>query len=115
MHTSPGDGPRAARRRDADGRIADEKIDEKIDDEIDEGSRGASAMLDRLEASLAAQRQLLDDVRHELRTPLTIVRGHLETMDVLDATDVEHTRRIAIAELERMDHLIDDIDLLAAI
>ena len=39
------------------------------------------AMLDRLEATFAAQRQLHDDVGHELRTPLTVMRGNLELLD----------------------------------
>jgi len=62
-----------------------------------------------------AQRRLLDDVRHELKTPITIVRGHLELMDAADPADVEATRELGIAELDRMTRLIGDIDLLAAI
>jgi two-component system, OmpR family, sensor kinase len=72
-------------------------------------------MLDRLEGSVDVQRQLLDDVRHELKTPITIVRGHLEMMDVRDVADVETTREIGIAELDRMTRLVEDIDLLATV
>ena len=70
-------------------------------------------MLDRLEASLASQRALLDDVGHELRTPLTVIRGHLELMDAADPADVAGTRALVLDELERMRRLVDDLLTLA--
>lgn len=84
-------------------------------DDITDLTRTVNSMLDRLEVSVGTQRQLLDDVRHELKTPITIVRGHLELMDPGDAADVEATREIGIAELDRMSRLVEDIDLLAAV
>lgn len=84
-------------------------------DDISDLSRTVNSMLDRLEGSVDVQRQLLDDVRHELKTPITIVRGHLELMDPRDAADVESTRDIGMAELDRMTRLVDDIDLLATV
>lgn len=84
-------------------------------DDISDLSRTVNSMLDRLEGSVDVQRQLLDDVRHELKTPITIVRGHLELMDSKDSSDVESTRDIGIAELDRMTRLVDDIDLLATV
>lgn len=84
-------------------------------DDIADLSRTVNSMLDRLEGSVDVQRQLLDDVRHELKTPITIVRGHLEMMDPNDAADVETTREIGIAELDRMTRLVNDIDLLATV
>lgn len=84
-------------------------------DDITDLTRTVNSMLDRLEGSVDVQRQLLDDVRHELKTPITIVRGHLELMDATDTADVENTREIGIAELDRMTRLVDDIDLLAAV
>lgn len=77
-------------------------------------SQTVNSMLDRLEGSVDSHRQLLDDVRHELKTPITIVRGHLEIMDAFDQTDVDATRAIGIAELDRLSRLVEDIDLLAA-
>jgi two-component system, OmpR family, sensor kinase len=71
-------------------------------------------MLDRLQGSMTAQRQLLDDVGHELRTPITIVQGHLELQDPSDAEDVESVRSIALDELDRMRLLVDDLVTLAA-
>jgi len=72
-----------------------------------------NSMLDRLEAAVRDQRDLLDDVGHELRTPITIVRGHLELMDAADPDDVAGTRALAIDELDRMRLLVDDLLLLA--
>lgn len=83
------------------------------DDEIADLTASVNSMLDRLAMSVAAQRQLLDDVRHELKTPITIVRGHLETMNSDDSDDVRETRDLGISELDRLSRLVDDIDALA--
>lgn len=91
------------------------RIPAQGNDDISDLTRTVNSMLDRLEGSVDVQRQLLDDVRHELKTPITIVRGHLELMDPHDAADVETTRDIGIAELDRMTRLVEDIDLLAAV
>ncbi len=91
------------------------RIPARGNDDISDLTRTVNSMLDRLEGSVGAQRQLLDDVRHELKTPITIVRGHLEMMDAGDAGDVQATRDIGIAELDRLTRLVEDIDLLAAV
>ena len=70
-------------------------------------------MLDRVQTSVEAQRNLLDDVGHELRTPIAVVRGHLELTDPADPEDVRQTQLLAIDELDRMGVLIDDLILLA--
>ncbi|WP_146080842.1 cell wall metabolism sensor histidine kinase WalK [Pseudoclavibacter sp. RFBB5] len=72
-----------------------------------------NGMLDRLDGSLTAQRQLLDDVRHELKTPITIVRGHFEILDPTDPAETRETVALALDELDRMSELIDDIEALA--
>ena len=82
-------------------------------DDISELTGTVNDMLDRLDAALTGQRQLLDDVRHELKTPITIVRGHLELLDSASASDVRATRALAIDELDRMSRLVDDIEALA--
>lgn len=84
-------------------------------DGVGDLSQTVNAMLDRIEISVDSQRQLLDDVRHELKTPITIIRGHLEIMDAANPADVEATRTIGLAELDRMNRLVEDIDLLAAV
>jgi two-component system OmpR family sensor kinase len=90
------------------------RVPEDGDHEFADLSRTMNSMLDRLEASVSSQRQLLDDIRHELKTPITIVRGHLEMMDVDDRADVIAIREMGISELDRMTRLVDDIDLLSS-
>ncbi|AWB92753.1 sensor histidine kinase [Aeromicrobium chenweiae] len=82
-------------------------------DDLSDLQRTFNAMLDRLEAAFAAQRQLLDDAGHELRTPLTVLRGHLEVLDVDDPEDVAATRALLLDEIDRMSRLVDDLLMLA--
>ncbi|YAL82451.1 sensor histidine kinase [Dermacoccaceae bacterium W4C1] len=83
------------------------------DTEISDLARTFNRMLDRLEDAFTGQRQFLDDAAHELRTPLTIMRGNLEVLDPRDLEDVEATREIEIAEIDRMRRIVDDLLLLA--
>lgn len=98
-------------------RIRDTDLSARIpaggNDDVSELARTVNAMLDRLEAAFAMQREFLDDAGHELRTPITIVRGHLELMREGDPADVAETRALALDELDRMHRLVDDLVLLA--
>ncbi|MGC3953857.1 MAG: HAMP domain-containing sensor histidine kinase [Propionicimonas sp.] len=98
-------------------RITETDISQRIpvrgNDDLSALAGTVNGMLDRLEAAVGAQRDLLDDVGHELRTPLTIVRGHLELMDARDAEDVTATRALVLDELDRMRRLVDDLLTLA--
>lgn len=87
-------------------------IDDQSDDLV-EVSRSFNSMVDRMEAAFASQYQLLDDAGHELRTPVTIVQGHLDVMNPDDPGDVRETRDLALAELDRMKRLTNDLVLLA--
>ncbi|MGW6175249.1 sensor histidine kinase [Arthrobacter sp. NPDC055138] len=97
--------------------ITDADLTQRIpvggNDDVSALTRTFNDMLGRLEASMIAQRQLLDDVGHELRTPITILQGHLELQDSRDPVDVESVRGIALDELDRMRLLVDDLVLLA--
>lgn len=103
--------------RDTAQRISDTDLSDRIPvtgtDDVSDLARTVNAMLDRLEAAFATQREVLDDAGHELRTPITIVRGHLELMDPGDSDDVAETRALALDELDRMQRLVDDLVLLA--
>lgn len=92
-----------------------ERIPVEGNDDISRLTETLNDMLDRLDAALRNQRELLDDVRHELRTPLTIIRGHLELVDAEDPGDVQRTAELAIDELDRMAGLVDGLSALAEV
>ena len=81
-------------------------------DDISALSEQFNAMLDRLSAAFATQRQFVDDASHELRTPITIVRGHLELMGD-DPAERAEVLRLVTEELDRMTRIVDDLLLLA--
>ncbi|RRD43778.1 sensor histidine kinase [Buchananella hordeovulneris] len=96
-----------------DDKALTERVPVRGRDDLGILARSFNRMLDRVEASVTAQRHLLDDVGHELRTPITIVRGHLELIDAHDPQDVQQTTELAIDELDRMGTLVNDLLLLA--
>jgi signal transduction histidine kinase len=81
-------------------------------DEIADLSHTFNAMLDRLEAAFATQRQFVSDASHELRTPITIVRGQLELLGD-DPDERRETIALVTDELDRMSRFVDDLLLLA--
>jgi signal transduction histidine kinase len=81
-------------------------------DEIADLSRTFNAMLDRLQAAFATQRQFVSDASHELRTPITIVRGQLELLGD-DPDERRETIALVTDELDRMSRFVDDLLLLA--
>jgi signal transduction histidine kinase len=94
---------------DLSGRIPDNGDADELGDLV----RTVNAMLDRVEAGVAAQRRFVDDAGHELRTPITIVRGHLEVLDPTDPDDVRGTVALVDDELGRMNRIVSDLLLLA--
>lgn len=98
-------------------RISDTDLSGRIPvtghDEVSDLARTANAMLDRLEAAFANQRDALDDAGHELRTPITIIRGHLEVLDSTDVQEVDEVRSLVLDELSRMQRMVDDLVTLA--
>ena len=87
----------------------DERLPLRGRDDVSGLARTMNGMLDRIDEAMAAQRRLLGDVGHELKTPLTIVHGYLDVMDAKDPIDVEHTRLLAVDEVERMGRLVGDL------
>ena len=61
---------------------------------------------------LAQQKRFLHDVSHELRTPVTIARGHLEVLQRLNG-EPAHEVGVALDELERIEHILERLLLLA--
>ncbi len=81
-------------------------------DEIAELGRTFNAMLDRLQAAFAAQKDFVSDAGHELRTPITIIRGHLELLGH-DPEERRETVELVCDELDRMSRFVNDLLLLA--
>jgi len=69
-------------------------IDARGQDELSRLAASFNTMLDALEDSLRAQRQLVADASHELRTPLTSIRTNVEVL--------AHARRMPAEERERL-------------
>jgi two-component system sensor histidine kinase MprB len=88
-------------------------------DGTDELSRlGASfnTMLEALEDSQRAQRQLVADASHELRTPLTSLRTNMEVLGDVDALSVQDRERLlrdVVAQLDELTVLVTDLVDLA--
>ena len=78
-------------------------IDPRGRDELSRLAASFNTMLDALEDSLRAQRQLVADASHELRTPLTSIRTNVEVL--------AHERSMPGPERERV--LADVVEQLA--
>jgi two-component system, OmpR family, sensor kinase len=73
-------------------------------------------MLERLEDAFARQRRFVSDASHELRSPLTAIRGQLEVLarsDAPDAAEVRRVEELALAEMARVERLVEDLLALA--
>lgn len=77
-------------------------------DEFGDLGRAFNAMADRLQRTMAGQRQLLADVSHELRTPMARIRVALELATEDPAAAREMIESIA-KDLAEVEGLIDDI------
>lgn len=87
----------------------------KRQDEIGELVETFNRMIERLENSVNRIRQFSGDVSHELRTPLTIIRGEIEVLlrKDRDKDDYRSLLESILEETRQMEHIIDDLLLLA--
>jgi two-component system, OmpR family, sensor histidine kinase MprB len=101
-----------ARTRDLTRRIATGG-----DDELSRLATSFNTMLEALEHSQRAQRQLVADASHELRTPLTSLRTNLEVLAAdgrgLDTLDRERLRADVVGQLGELIALVSDLVDLA--
>jgi two-component system, OmpR family, sensor kinase len=73
-------------------------------------------MLDRLEDAFARQRAFVSDASHELRSPLTAIRGQIEVLardPDPDAGAVKRVEAATLAELTRVERLVEELLALA--
>jgi DNA-binding response OmpR family regulator/HAMP domain-containing protein len=73
-------------------------------------------MLDRLEDAFARQRTFVSDASHELRSPLTAIRGQIEVLGREpdpDAAAVKRVEATTLAELARVERLVEELLALA--
>ena len=75
------------------------RIEVETQDEVGELAEHFNAMLDTLERSVAAQRQLVADASHELRTPITSLRTNIEVLAESEALP-PHERVRLLADVE---------------
>ncbi|MFI2187366.1 sensor histidine kinase [Streptomyces sioyaensis] len=85
-------------------------------DEIAKLALTTNATLDRLEAAVERQRRFVADASHELRSPLATLRASLESsLTHPQGVDWPQTVRGALTDIERLQHLGDDLLLLTRV
>ena len=91
------------------------RIEVTSQDEVGELAARFNGMLDTLEGSIAAQRQLVADASHELRTPVAALRTNLEVLadDGLGPADRERLLDDVQAQVEELGALVADLIELA--
>ncbi|SHE72842.1 Signal transduction histidine kinase [Ferrithrix thermotolerans DSM 19514] len=83
-------------------------------DEISRLAHTMNQMLERLEISTEERKRFVADASHELKSPLSALRASLEiAIRHPDEVDWVATARTGIAESQRMQHIIEDLLLLA--
>ncbi len=82
-------------------------------DEIARLAETMNGMLERLSRSDAAARRFVSDASHELRSPIATLRTHLETSPGDGRGHVLAERDLALAEVARLQSLVEDLLTLA--
>ncbi|MFN2558028.1 MAG: ATP-binding protein [Nitriliruptorales bacterium] len=83
-------------------------------EEVERVTQAFNRMLARIEDLFRSHQEFVANTSHELRTPLTVARGKIELLAEAPGGEV-HRRELnaALAELDRMGRLVDDLLLLA--
>ena len=84
-------------------------------DELFVLSQTINNLLDRIETAVEREKQFTSDASHELRTPLTVIKGTLEVLIRKPRGHEEYEEKInfCITEVNRLNHLVDQLLLLA--
>jgi two-component system sensor histidine kinase MprB len=106
----------AAARHIAETEDLGQRIEVTSSDEVGELAQHFNAMLDTLEGSITAQRQLVADASHELRTPITSLRTNIEVLAESDALPREERERLRVdveEQVAELGALVNDLIELA--
>jgi two-component system sensor histidine kinase MprB len=93
-----------------------QRVQVEGDDELGRLGADFNRMLDALERSVHAQRQLVADASHELRTPLTSLRTNIELLSrghVVGEADRAKLLESLAGQIEELTHLVVDVVDLA--
>jgi len=84
-------------------------------DELYVLSQTINNLLDRIETAIEREKQFTSDASHELRTPLTVIKGTLEVLirKPRDHSEYEDKISFCVKEVNRLNHLVDQLLLLA--
>jgi signal transduction histidine kinase len=84
-------------------------------DELHVLSTTINNLLDRIETAVEREKQFTSDASHELRTPLTVIKGTLEVLVRKTRNPEEYENKInfCVAEVDRLNNLVDQLLLLA--
>lgn len=101
-------------------RITKDNLNERVKlpsnkDELYQLSYGINSLLQRIENTIARERQFTSDASHELRTPLASLRGTLEVLIRKPRTQSEYEEKVtyALCEIDRMKNIIEQLLILA--
>lgn len=91
----------------------DQSVQIRSKDEIGELARVFNEMTSKLDQLLKARKQMTADIAHELRTPISVILGHAEGIHdgVIPASN--ETLEIIREESIRLEHLVNDLRMLA--
>jgi two-component system OmpR family sensor kinase len=98
-----------------EGRLTERLSVPETRDEVAALGRTFNALLGRVEAAVARDRQLVSDASHELRTPLTVLRAEVDLAlrGDRDPAELRAALEAAATEAKRMTRLSDDLLVLA--
>lgn len=87
----------------------------KNKDELYTLSKTINDLLNRIENAITREKQFTSDASHELRTPFAVIKGTLEVLIRKPRTQTEYEEKInfCIAEVNRMNYLVDELLFLA--
>jgi two-component system sensor histidine kinase BaeS len=82
-------------------------------DEIGELAESFNRMSRQVARANQLRKQMTADIAHDLRTPLTVIAGYVESMRDGDLAPTPERLDTIYAEIERLQHLVSDLRLLA--